>query len=251
MKDVAAVILAAGKGKRMKSKLRNKVVLTLAERPMIGYTVENLEKAKISIIVVVVGFQKDSVQEVLKTRVSYVYQRQRLGTAHALQQAVPLLPKKIKYVISMYGDDSAFYPPTLFRQLYKTHLKSGAAVTVVTVEKREPAGLGRIVRDREGRIVAIIEEKNATNSQRKITEINTGLYCFSRDFLETGIGRIKKNPVANEYYLTDIVEVAVRAGEKVEGLSWSDASIWWGVNTPDQLVVADRKMRQRRGYAHF
>ena len=245
MKQVAAIILAAGKGTRMKSTDKNKVVHALASKPMVAYTVKNLENSGIKSIIVVVGFASESVRVALKNSVTYAVQRKRLGTGHAVKVGLSKVPKNVQQIVSLYADDSAFYSPKLISSLLSTHRKNKAAVTVVTVTKKDPHGLGRILRDSKGQIKAIIEEKNASPKQKKITEINTGLYCFDSHFLAQGINKVKKNPVSGEYYLTDMVEIANNLGKKVIALHWLDSSIWFGVNTRKQLIKADKLMQKK------
>lgn len=245
MKQVAAIILAAGRGTRMESTKNNKVVNALADKPMVAYTVSNLKQSGISNIIVVVGFASESVKKALKKSVIYALQRKRLGTGHAVQVGLSKVNKNVKQIISLYADDSAFYSPKLISSLLSTHRKNHAAVTVVTVAKKDPHGLGRILRDSKGQIKAIIEEKNATSKQKKITEINTGLYCFDSNFLFNSIRKVKKNPISGEYYLTDMVEIARKQGKKVSTLHWADNSVWFGVNTREQLIKADKLMQKK------
>src|ERR1035437_2737682 len=175
-KNLGAIILAAGKGKRMNSKSVNKVALHLADKPMIAHTVSLLEKVGIKEIVVVIGFAKKSVIDALGNKVIFAEQRKRLGTGHAALCGLRKLPKNVDDVLIINGDDSAFYPQSLIKNLIKTHTLSNAAITFLTIEKDNPFSLGRIVRNSSGQVVAIIEEKDATQTQRKIKEINPGCY---------------------------------------------------------------------------
>lgn len=245
MKSVAAVILAAGKGTRMKSKHQNKVVKQLANKPMITYAIDAIIQAGIQNIIVVVGFASDSVKQAITQPVVYATQSQPLGTGHALKVGLKKIPPQVKQVISMYGDDSAFYSAQTLTEMITFHQQTKAAITFMSVKKTDPTGLGRIIRDSEGNVTAIVEEKNATPDQKKITEINTGLYCFDRAFLDNSINQITKNSVAQEYYLTDIVEIARKQGKKITALLWPDPSIWFGVNTPQQLSQAKKIMQQK------
>ncbi|OGV92439.1 hypothetical protein A3B57_04005 [Microgenomates group bacterium RIFCSPLOWO2_01_FULL_47_10] len=240
--QVAAIVLAAGKGARMKSTTTNKVALTLAERPIIAYTIDNLQQAGISTIITVVGFAQDSVREALGDRGIFVTQRWQKGTGDAVKVGLSAVPGDVTDVVSVYGDDSAFYPPEVIRQLIATHQAKNADITLLTVKKNNPAGLGRIIRDKTGSITAIVEEKNAVPTQKLITEINTGLYCFKRTFLDTYIHQIQKNPVSGEYYLTDLIEIAKSAGAKVEAVLCDDNSVWQGINDPSELDSARLRM---------
>lgn len=242
MTTTAAVILAAGKGTRIKAKKKNKVAFHINGKSMIAYTVEHLEMAGVSHIYAVVGFQSESVKKALGDTVEYVEQSEQLGTGHAVKTALPYIPRDIDTVLSVYGDDSAFYPPSLYEEMVEKRKALGCELLFLTVHRDEPFGLGRIVRDREGRIERIVEEKNATDEEKKITEINTGFYCFDRQFLAEYIDSLEKNPVSGEYYLTDMVEVALKNQKKVEALFVKDSSIWHGVNTRDDLAKAKKKL---------
>lgn len=241
---VGAVILAAGRGTRMNATLKNKVAYHLNGQPMIAHTVANLRQAGITEITVVVGFKANSVRLALGDSVKYAEQLELLGTGDALKTALPTLSPDITTVLSVYGDDSAFYPPALYREFIQKKISTFADILVLTIDKADPTGLGRIVRDSTGKIVRIVEEKNATQKEKKITEINTGFYCFDRDFLTNHIDLIKKNPVNQEYYLTDLIEIAQNNGKKVEAHLVKDASIWHGINTRDEYNKARVKYRR-------
>lgn len=238
------IVLAAGKGTRMKATTTNKVAMPLFEKPIIAHTIENIREAGLEKIVVVVGFAKESVKEVLGTSVVYAEQEEQLGTGHAVAIGLAKVPPECDQLISMYGDDSAFYPPILINSMIAEHQQKNAKVTVLTIEKADPTGLGRIIRGDKGELLAIVEEKVANLEQKKIKEINTGLYCFDRAFLEEGITQIKKNAVSGEMYLTDIIEVAVKNGQKVEAMKWTNSAVWHGINNPDELLQAREKMKR-------
>lgn len=242
--NIAAVVLAAGKGSRMKAPpSKNKVVFTLAKRPMISYTVETLRQVGFSKIIVVVGYACESVRQALGDSVTYAVQDNPEGTGHAVKVALPYLPTQCHTLISVYGDDSAFYSPQLIKTLIQEHLASEAAVSLVTLNKTDPTGLGRIIRNQVGDIIAIVEEKDATSEQKKIVEINTGLYCFNKAFIEKALPELKRNPVSGEFYLTDVISYAVKHRYKIHPLTWPSDEIWFGVNTPEQLVEAEMKMK--------
>lgn len=246
LSHTAAIILAAGRGTRIKAKKKNKVVFRLNGKSIISHTVDNLHTAGISEIYVVVGFHADSVKKELGTQVKYVEQSEQLGTGHAVKSALSSLPTETKTVLSVYGDDSAFYPPSLYQTMVEKRVSSGCDLLFLTVHKDDPTGLGRIVRDQKGRVIKIVEEKNATDTEKKISEINTGFYCFSYEFLVSSIDQIKKNQLTGEYYLTDMVEIALSKGKKVEALYIKDSSIWLGVNTRKELASAKYKLSHQK-----
>lgn len=244
LKNTAAVILAAGRGKRMGANHKNKVAYQLNGRPMIAHTVDNLHTAGLGQIIVVVGYQADSVKKALGSSVEYVVQKEQLGTGDALKTALSALKPGITTVLSVYGDDSAFYPPALYQELAAEQALTQADILVLTIHKDNPADLGRIVRDQEGRLVKIVEEKNANEEEKQIKEINTGFYCFNRQFLDTHINLIKLDPVKAEYLATDLVEIALSAGKKVTAHFVPDEGIWHGVNTKADYLEARNKYQR-------
>lgn len=243
MDTTAAIILAAGKGTRMNAKKKNKVAFSMNGKPMISYTVDHLKQAGIGHVFAVVGFQSQSVRAALGDTVEYIEQSEQLGTGHAVKTALPYISRDVTTILSVYGDDSAFYPPTLFQEMVHKQRQTECDLLFLTVRKSDPTGLGRIVRNEKGRVTRIVEEKVATDDEKKITEINTGFYCFDRGFLTQFINEITMNPKSGEYYLTDMVEIALRHGRKVEAMLIEDASIWHGVNTRDDLAKAKRKIQ--------
>jgi len=242
LSKVGVIILAAGNGTRMKAPAdKNKVTFKLKGKPMIWYTKEIIKRAGIQTVITVVGHAKESVKKVLKNSVIYAEQPERRGTADAVKCGLTKISDDIEYVIVMCGDDSAFYTPELLKGLLASHLNTYADLSILTITKSDPFGLGRIARDEKGVIYTIIEEKNATDEQKLITEINSGLYCFSTKFIKKYINLIQKNELSNEYYLTDIVKIAYQNQCKINGFKWNDESVWFGVNTPEQLAEANLK----------
>lgn len=238
-KKIGAIVLAAGKGKRMKAKDKNKVVFLLADKPMILHTIHILQKLNLNAIVVVVGFAKHSVMKVLEgTGVLYAEQRKRLGTGHAALVGLKKLPEEITDVLVFYGDDSAFYNPAILQNLIDTHVKHDSDVTFLTISVDNPTGLGRVLRNSEGKVTAIIEEKDANDLQRKITEINPACYIFSTQFLRKYLPTVEKSPVTGEYYLTSLIDIALKHNKKIETLHGGKL-LWRGVNTPDELKQAE------------
>lgn len=240
-RKLGAIILAAGRGSRMKAtKDANKVTMALANKPIIVHAVELLEKMKFQLIVIVVGFAKASVINLIKHPMTvFAEQTKRLGTAHAVKCALPKISDDITDVVVMNGDDSAFYTTDLISNLTNIHFSSNAAVTFLTLEIENPKGLGRVIRDTAGNVQAIVEEKDATEAQRKVKEINAACYVFSMDFLRKYIKKIDKSPVTGEYYIVSLVELAVKHGEMVQTLQ-GGAMPWRGVNSKEELEEAER-----------
>ena len=246
MTRLAGVILAAGKGSRMKSKGTNKVTLLLGGKPMIVHAVDLVSRLRVSPIVVVVGFAKESVKKLITEdampagrQVIFAEQKKRLGTAHALQTALKALPDAISDVLVIQGDDSAFYKEESVRKLIKLHQENKNSLTLLTIDLGSPEGLGRIIRSKKGQVIAIVEEQDATDSQRKIKEINPACYVFSLTFLKKYLPYVTKSAVSGEYYLVSLVELAIENKEKM-GVIKGGKINWRGVNTKEELEEAQR-----------
>jgi bifunctional UDP-N-acetylglucosamine pyrophosphorylase/glucosamine-1-phosphate N-acetyltransferase len=201
-----------------------------------------MEAIGIKKIVAVVGFASHTVKEYLGDRVEYATQKDRLGTAHAVKQALPKLTDEITDVLVLNGDDSAFYPVDKMQKLIRLHQKENSQITVLTVRKKDPHGYGRIIRKCDGTIKAIIEEKHASAKQKKIKEINTACYCFKRTFLEQTIAKVRKNSQSGEFYLTDLVKIATDEDKKVSAFNLGKEKYFQGVNTHKQWQEANKKM---------
>lgn len=241
--ETVALLLAAGKGTRMKSD-RAKVLFPLAGRPLIHYAVEAVEAARFDRILVVVGHQREQVAEVLRRHhVSLVVQEPQLGTGHAVQCAAPLLAGFTGTLVVLAGDSPLIRPRTL-RSLLAHHHETQAAVTVLTAVVPDPSGYGRIVRQ-GGRITGIVEDKDASPEVRAGREINSSMYAFRYPFLAEALPRLRNENRQGEFYLTDTVQMAFAMGERVEGLVAEDPSEIAGINTPEQLAEAERILGER------
>lgn len=245
MKKIAAIILAAGKGKRMNSKQINKVAFPLGGKQMILHVVNRLTGFLKIPIIVVVGHAKESVVKILNGKVIFAHQKKRLGTAHAVLCALKKLPLNVQTVLVLYGDDSAFYTKDIIKKFIETHLEKKSALSFLTITVNNPIGLGRVVRDNDGKVVRIIEERDATEKQKKINEINPACYIFEISFLKKYLEKVKKSPVSGEYYLTSLIDIAVKNNEKLEVVSGGKIT-WRGINTPEELKEAERLFLQAK-----
>lgn len=244
--DVAAVVLAAGKGTRMKS-ATPKVLLEICGRPMISYTLEKLRKSGIGEIVVVVSYGKGEVIKRIGGAVKFAYQKNsKGGTADAAAAGLKEVSSKVKTLVVINGDDSAFYNPETINNVIATHKKTNSVLTFVSLERDNPHGLGRVVRSKTGKLMGIVEEKDATELQRKIKEVNDGLYVFEKVWLEKNIGKVKLSS-QGEYYLVDLIKMAVDKKEKVSVYNLKDEDEWQRINTPRQLKEANELMKKRLG----
>lgn len=242
MIELAVVILAAGEGIRMKSSLP-KVLHPLAGRPMVWYAVETASQLSADKPVLVVGHGADLVRRTLGEAVVYVEQAEQLGTGHAVLQARPLLAGRSRTVLVCYADMPLLTVDTLSR-LVALHQRSGAAITMLTLLADDPMGFGRVVRGPDGQVQAIVEEAVATPAQLAIRELNAGVYCFTADWLWS---RLPNLPLSRkgEYYLTDLIAMAVDDGQRVEALVSENTEELLGINNRVHLARAEAIMRRR------
>lgn len=247
---IVGIILAAGKGTRIKSKDRNKVTLPFLNKPLIVYSVE-LMTAVCDKVVVVIGAFHESVRRVLKNYpVIYAYQKKRLGTAHATKvglEAIKNTSPLPDLVLVGYGDHTMFYKKETIKRLITSHRKNNPAISLLTFKYPNPDKIryGRIIRDKSGLVVDIVEQKDATPEQRAIQEVNPGFYCFDYGFLLKNINKIKKSPVSGEYYLTDMIRIAASQGEKVIGIPIKFEEAGLGVNTAEELKESEKIYLQK------
>ena len=242
--SLSIIILAAGKGTRMKSDLP-KVLQPLLGKPMIHYAVAAAEAATGRPPVLVVGHQADRVRGEVGDGPQYVYQEQQLGTAHAVQQAEPVLRGRAGRVLITSGDMPLFSAETL-SGLVREQAGSRGPLSLLTVISENPRGFGRILRSADGRVQAIVEEAVASEAELAIRELNVGAYCADADWLWQALRKIDRSP-KGEYYLTDLVAVAVKAGEHVRAVPVEDPVEAMGINTPEHLAEAEQLLRGRIG----
>ena len=246
---VTAVLLAAGQGTRMRSSLP-KVLHPLCGRPMLWHVLEALKEAATEKPVVVVGHGAEEVTKYLGDTAQTVLQEPQLGTGHAAMQAESLLRDQTDYVIVTYADMPLLRGET-FKRLVETQRLNPGPVSLLTVIAEDPRGFGRIVRKADGTVTAIVEEYVATPEQQQIKELNVGAYCFKADWFWDALHRIQKNPKKGEYYLTDIIEIAVKDHLPVQAVVHDDFIETIGINTRVHLSEAEAAMRLRINREHM
>jgi bifunctional UDP-N-acetylglucosamine pyrophosphorylase/glucosamine-1-phosphate N-acetyltransferase len=240
--ETSAVLLAAGQGTRMKSALP-KVLHPLLGRPLIFYGLETLQAATGNKPVVVIGHAAQAIRQAVGDLAEFALQEPQLGTGHAVQQAQALLQGKTSQVLVTTADMPLLTAETLQRMILAQEKNSGP-ITMLTLIAEDPHGFGRIVRAADGRVAAIVEDAQATPEQKTIHELNASAYCFNADWLWEALPRIPLSP-KGEYYLTDVVDIAVRDGLVVQALVMDDPREAIGINTRVHLAEAEALLRQR------
>jgi bifunctional UDP-N-acetylglucosamine pyrophosphorylase/glucosamine-1-phosphate N-acetyltransferase len=240
---VAAILLAAGQGTRMKSDLP-KVLHPLCGKPMLWYVLEAVKMVSTEKPVVIVGHGAEQVKSFIGETADCIKQEPQLGTAHAALQAEGLLKGRSDYVLVLYADMPLLQGET-FKLLFETQRDNPGPFSLLTVMTDDPRGFGRIVRGPRGQVEAIVEEYVATPEQLKIQELNVGAYCFKSDWLWEALPRIQKNPQKGEYYLTDVLELAAKDNLPVQAVVHDDLIETIGINTRVHLAEAEAAMRQR------
>ncbi|NLP53019.1 bifunctional UDP-N-acetylglucosamine diphosphorylase/glucosamine-1-phosphate N-acetyltransferase GlmU [Bacillus sp. RO1] len=244
-----AVILAAGQGTRMKSKLY-KVLHPVCGKPMVQHVVDHVSALNFEQIVTVVGHGAETVKSHLGTKSEYALQAEQLGTAHAVMQAAPMLQDKKGVTLVICGDTPLITPETM-QELLDVHENTGAKATILTAYAEDPTGYGRIIRNSEGHVGKIVEHKDASEDERKVTEINTGTYCFDNEALFTALNNVSNDNVQGEYYLPDVIEILKEQGDIVSAYQTLDFDETLGVNDRVALSQAEKTMKKRINKKHM
>lgn len=251
LNETAAIILAAGQGTRLNEGQPSdqpKVMHEIQGKPMLWYTLEMLKPLQLKEVVVVVGYKADVIKDYFGDQCKYALQEEQNGTGHAVQAAAPIINKDVKHVLVIQGDDSAFYATDTIRHLVHSHVREGAAVSLLTLEHPYPAELGRIIRDEGGKLIAIKEKEVLTNTERKIREINTGTYCFRSTWLWENLPLLQPSATGKgELIVPDLIHMAVEQAQIVSSHMIKDPDEWIGINTPEQLEYAQKEMKRRTG----
>lgn len=244
----STIILAAGKGTRMNSPLA-KVLHNLCGKPMLSYPVALAREIGSEEIVVIVGNQAELVKERMKGEgLFFVHQKEQLGTGHAVLQA---RDKFIGYkgtILILCGDVPLLTPSTV-AALLEDHFSTDAVITVLTAKPDVPYGYGRVVKGKSGNVTKVVEERDATSEEKKIREINTGIYCVQSSFLFEAVADIGNKNAQGEYYLTDIFEIAHRRGYSARSFICDSPAEVMGINTIEDLERADRIIAGRGGFS--
>ena len=243
------IVLAAGKGTRMKSKLY-KVLHQVCGKSMVEYVVEAAQAIKPDKIVTIVGNGAEEVKKVLADKSEFVLQKKQLGTGDAVLTAADVLAAEKGATLVITGDTPLFTSQT-FQKLFNYHQSKGNAATVLTAQAPNPYGYGRIIRDDQDNVLRIVEQKDGTPSELKIDEINTGVFCFDNQLLFSALKKVDNHNAQGEYYLTDVLEILRNEGQRIGAYKMPDFSESLGVNDRSALAQATKIMQKRINKKHM
>lgn len=234
----AAVVLAAGRGSRMKSDLP-KVLHQVNNEPLLVLPLRTLTSIKMHQLITIVKHQAELVAPVAKPFADIAYQGEAYGTAKAAEAAVPVLNDEINTVMIVNGDDSMFYEAKTFKDVLKKHEKEKNTITFITLLKNNPTGFGRVIYNKKGKFQKIVEEKDATIREKKVNEVNDGVYIFDRKFFDENIGKVIPSETTGEYYLTDLVNMAMDQKKKVGTYLLENNLEFYGISTQEDVAAAN------------
>ena len=238
-----SVILAAGMGTRMKSKMP-KVLHKVCGKPLSKWVIDASEAAGADKVCAVVGHKAETVKEVLGDVCEFALQAEQKGTGHAVMQAIDVIKNSKGEVVILNGDTPLITAETINKAI-EYHKNNGNQATVITAILDDATGYGRIVRDNDGSVLKIVEQKDASKEEKKINEVNSGMYVFDAQSLVYALDKITPNNAQGEYYLTDTLEILLSAGKKIGGYAISDNDEIRGINDRVQLNEAEKIMQKR------
>lgn len=243
MGDTAVIIMAAGKGKRMKSNLP-KVLHNLAGKPILNYVLETVNQLEVKRKILIVGYKSNKIRELIGDKIESVEQKEQLGTAHAVLITKKLLSGFKGDVLILSGDVPFLTIKTL-KKLLKYHQDNNFCCTLLSAVLKKPKGYGRIIRDKKGEIKGIIEEADLSADRKKINEINSGIYCFNKEKLFQVLEKITTDNKQGEYYLTDTIKILLNEGLTIGNIIIKDYSEILGINNRLDLADASKKVNQK------
>ena len=244
MLDFVTVILAAGKGTRMKSKLP-KVLHRAAGKAMLQHVIDAADAAGARRNIVVTGFGSNIVRDAIGDSVEYVEQHEQLGTGHAVLQTKDLLAGERGTIMVLCGD-TPLLTAELLARFHEEHVHAGAKATVLTAIMPNAKGYGRVIRRDSGEVLKIVEHKDATEAEREICEVNAGIYCFDAQALFSALAKVTNDNAQGEYYLPDVLSILRDEGEKIWAVVADNYESTLGINSRNQLAVAERILRRRK-----
>ena len=249
MEKIIALILAAGKGTRMGNKEGSeipKVMFPVAGKPIISYAVRAVKRAGIKKVYLIVGYKKEMIENYFKDQVGYILQEQQLGTGHAVICAKDVLQNKAQAILVFYGDHSLYKAETI-KKLINLYQREKPTIAMLSVIFKDPLhwAFGRIIRDTEGEVLEIVEQKDCNKEQLKIKESNPGFYIFNAKWLWENCLKLKNQNVQKEFYLTDMIGIAKSQKKRIIALPVSEEFEAYGINTPEQLIKAEKVLKNK------
>lgn len=243
-RNLAVVVLAAGKGTRMKSDSA-KVLHPVGGRPMLRHVLDRVADLAPERVVLVVGFQAETVRQQFSAGgIEFALQEQQLGTGHAVMQSGPVLEGFEGDVLILCGDMPLIKTATL-NNLLKTHRAGNAACTFLSLKTSEPRDFGRVIRDGAGGVARIVEHRDATPEEKTVDEYNSGVYCFQKELLFKALSEITPENAQGEFYLTDTIQTLIQSGQRVEAVATTDEAEIFGINSLEDLKRAEQLLAVR------
>lgn len=242
--SITAIILAAGLGTRMKSQ-KPKVLHEILDKPMVLYVVETARQVARGSLIIVIGGHSEKVRDIILKHCSamFAFQKNQLGTGHAVMAAMPHVSETVGQLIIMCGDVPLLRVETL-KAMLKDHIESDRDLSVLGVDLENPKGYGRLVFDEHRNVSRIVEEGDATEAQKQIKTINAGTYCIKKAFLIDALKQIRPNNIQGEFYLTDIIEIGYRTRKCMGVFIGSNAQEIKGINTLEDLKDVENMLRE-------
>lgn len=247
MENIAAVVLAGGKGTRMQSP-KPKVLHKIGGQPMIFYALSNLYELGIKDIYAVVGFKANLVKQAVGKifPVKFALQEKQLGTGHAVKTALNTIDQTYDHILVVNGDDSAFYSQATLRNFIESHINSKAVVSLMILKLGDQNKLGKIIKDENNQFLTVLEDQEYQDGGYQTDEVNCGAYLFDLSWLKNNINSITLNPIKQEYYINDLPNMAAKQGQIVNLFTLKDTKEWVGVNSQDELKYANLMMKERK-----
>jgi bifunctional UDP-N-acetylglucosamine pyrophosphorylase / glucosamine-1-phosphate N-acetyltransferase len=244
-REITGVVLAAGQSTRMfdSGVKQSKLALELAGKPIIKYVTDTLIKSGIKRNIIIVGYQADEIKQLLDSTFEFVIQKERLGTGHALMQVRDYLKNYTGDLFVVVGD-SPFLTTEVINILVNKHRLTGAAATILTACYDNPPDYGRIIRDENGKLLKVVEVKDANKEELAIKEVHTSHYCFRAEVVLPLLSEIKNNNAKKEYYLTDIIEILFKHNHLVETIQAEDTVVGMAINTMEDFIEAEKTMKR-------
>lgn len=246
MKNIAAIVMAGGKGTRMQSE-KPKVLHEIGGEPMIFHTLRNLHQIGIADIFTVVSYRAQEVTDMVSSKFSvyFAHQLEPLGTGDAVKSALRKMEEEYQTVLVVGGDDSAFYSPATLTELVNSHLDTNSTISMMTLIDPEKERMGKVFRTDNGEFDQLLEHSDYSKLELTSDEVNCGVYLFDYNWLKKNIDLLQKNSIKGEYYITELINIAKKQGKKINIFILQNKNEWFGVNTPEELEQANQHFSKK------